>query len=58
MRKICKRKRVWRTLEVLVNSKEANSSQDVDYSGKVQDGENVAKKVVGDGQINGQEATP
>ena len=56
MRKICKRKRVWRTLEVLVNSKEANSSQDVDYSGKVQDGENVAKKVVGDGQINGEEA--
>ena len=49
---------MWRTLEVLVNSKEANSSQDVDYSGKVQDGENVAKKVVGDGQINGQEATP
>ena len=29
--------------EVLENSKEANSSQDVDYSGKVQDGENVVE---------------
>jgi len=29
--------------EVLENLKEANSSQDVDYSGKVQDGENVVE---------------
>merc|ERR1719204_2661322 len=29
--------------EVLENSKEANSSQDVDHSGKVQDGENVVE---------------
>ena len=29
--------------EVLDNSKESNSSQDVDYSGKVQDGENVVE---------------
>ena len=29
--------------EVLENSKESNSSQDVDYSGKVQDGENVVE---------------
>ena len=29
--------------EVLENSKEANSSQDVDYSGKVQDGESVVE---------------
>ena len=29
--------------EVLDNSKESNSSQDVDYSGKVQDGESVVE---------------
>ena len=32
-----------KSTEVLENSKEANSSQDVDYSGKVQDGENVVE---------------
>ena len=36
--------------EILENSKEATSSQEVDHSGKVQDGENVVGKKVGDGR--------
>ena len=44
--------------EVLESSKEAKSSHNVDYSGKVHIGENVAGKEVGNGQINGEEAAP
>ena len=44
--------------EVLENTKEATSSQEVDHSGKVQDGENVVGKKVGDGRIIGEEAAP
>ena len=42
--------------EILENSKEATSSQEVDHSGKVQDGENVVGEKVGDGRIIGEEA--
>ena len=44
--------------EVLESSKEAKSSHNVDYSGKVHIEENVAGKEVGNGQINGEEAAP